>query len=167
MTSCQPPGPPSNIFFGTPNFQDHQPHHWYRQLSLQYGPIVSVWKGATLQVILNSAADIKELCDKVFDIVTSYWIATKSYMTLSVEKSTVTGLRWFSMRRSLVASSSLHVAIMRFDMLLLITAIMLTDVGIVSYGASKGRYSRLLPEDNRSKTFSRSNTTKPNSGCVT
>ncbi|KAF2181178.1 cytochrome P450, partial [Zopfia rhizophila CBS 207.26] len=41
-----------------------QPHHWYKRLSEKYGPIVSVWKGGNLHIVLNTAADIKELCDK-------------------------------------------------------------------------------------------------------
>ncbi|KAH7080786.1 cytochrome P450 [Paraphoma chrysanthemicola] len=59
-----PPGPPSNVILGTPNYVTHQPHHWYRSLFKKYGPIVSVWKGRNLHIVLNTAEDIKELCEK-------------------------------------------------------------------------------------------------------
>lgn len=61
----QPPGPPASLLFGTRGYVNHQPHHYFRRMSLEYGPIVSIWKGQTLQIVLNSPEDIKELCDKV------------------------------------------------------------------------------------------------------
>lgn len=65
----KPPGPASGLITGTPGFSKHQPHLWYKELSKTYGNIFSVWNGTKLIIVLNSAEDIKELCDRVSDII--------------------------------------------------------------------------------------------------
>lgn len=61
----QPPGPPSSILTGTPDYQRGKTHIYFKKLSETYGDIFSVWDGPQLQIVLNSPRIIQELNGKV------------------------------------------------------------------------------------------------------
>jgi hypothetical protein len=60
----QPPGPASGVFTGTSNFVVSYPHIWWNELAKKYGPIVSVWRGQNLTIVLSNPEDIQELLNR-------------------------------------------------------------------------------------------------------
>ena len=63
-----PPGPPSLPIIGNLNHLKRPLHRTFKALSEEYGPIISLWFGSRLVVIVSSPSVVKE-CFTINDVV--------------------------------------------------------------------------------------------------